>query len=69
MIVFATGFVGNVREMAGSIVGQEIEDQLEDFWELDAEGEIRGAFKYTGRKYLLSFSFAGVGAASSAFQY
>lgn len=49
--MFATGFVGNLREMAGTIVGPEIEDQLEDFWALDSEGEIRGAFKYTGREF------------------
>ncbi|KEF63431.1 uncharacterized protein A1O9_01409 [Exophiala aquamarina CBS 119918] len=48
LIVFATGFNGNLRETVGKIVGPEIEDQLEDFWQLDSEGEIRGAFKDTG---------------------
>jgi hypothetical protein len=40
-----------MREIAGTIVGPEVESQLEDFWELDGEGEIRGAFKNTGRKF------------------
>ncbi|KAH8816732.1 hypothetical protein F5884DRAFT_842242 [Xylogone sp. PMI_703] len=48
VIVFCTGFVGNMRHLAGAIVGPEIENQLEDFWGLNEEGEIRGAFKNTG---------------------
>ena len=51
VIVFATGFNCSMREMAGTIVGPEIEDQLEDLWGFNSEGEIRGAFKYTGRKF------------------
>lgn len=51
VVVFATGFNGNMREMAGTIVGPQVESQLEDFWGLDSEGEIRGAFKHTGRKF------------------
>lgn len=45
--------MGNVRTIAGAIVGPEIEAQLEDYWGLDSEGEIRGAFKYTGREFSL----------------
>lgn len=56
VVVFATGFKGNMREMVGAIVGPQIEDQLEDFWGLDSEGEIRGAFKHTGRKFADSLS-------------
>ncbi|OAG42985.1 hypothetical protein AYO21_02936 [Fonsecaea monophora] len=48
VIVFTTGFVGNLRQIAGQIVGPEIADQLDDFWRVDAEGELRGAFKYAG---------------------
>ncbi|KAH0847632.1 Flavin-binding monooxygenase-like family protein [Fonsecaea pedrosoi] len=48
VIVFTTGFVGNLRQIAGRIVGPEIADQLDDFWRVDAEGELRGAFKYAG---------------------
>ena len=49
VIIFKTGFLGNMRQLAGTIVGPEIENQLEDFWGLDKEGEPRGAFKPTGR--------------------
>jgi hypothetical protein len=51
VIVFTTGFVQNMRQIAGQIVGPEVADQLSDFWGVDAEGELRGAFKYAGRKY------------------
>lgn len=51
VIVFTTGFVQNMRTIAGRIVGPEVEAQLRDFWGLNAEGELIGAFKYTGRKY------------------
>lgn len=50
VIVFTTGFVQNMRSIAGQIVGPEIESQLLDFWGMDEEGELKGAFKYTGRK-------------------
>lgn len=49
--VFTTGFVGNLRDMAGSIVGSEIQEQLEDFCGVDAEGEILGGWKPTGRMF------------------
>lgn len=49
VIVFTTGFVGNLRDMVGSIVGSEIQEQLEDFCGVDAEGEILGGWKPTGR--------------------
>ncbi|KAK5047064.1 hypothetical protein LTR84_007006 [Exophiala bonariae] len=48
VIVFTTGFVQNMRTIAGRIVGPEVEAQLKDFWGLNAEGELIGAFKYTG---------------------
>jgi hypothetical protein len=51
VIVFTTGFVQNMRTIAGRIVGPEVEQSLTDFWGLDGEGELIGAFKYTGRKY------------------
>lgn len=50
VIVFTTGFVQNLRTLAGRIVGPEIEAQLRDFWGLTPEGELIGAFKNTGRK-------------------
>ncbi|KIW67065.1 hypothetical protein PV04_06341 [Phialophora macrospora] len=48
VVVFTTGFVQNMRQIAGRIVGPEVEAQLDDFWCVDAEGELRGAFKPAG---------------------
>ncbi|EKG18865.1 Aromatic-ring hydroxylase-like protein [Macrophomina phaseolina MS6] len=45
VIVYATGFVGNMRHAAAEIVGEEVGGRLEDFWGVDAEGELRGACK------------------------
>lgn len=39
-----------MREMAKAIVGEETAEQLDDYWGVDAEGEIRGAWKPIGRK-------------------
>ncbi|KUJ21180.1 dimethylaniline monooxygenase (N-oxide forming) [Mollisia scopiformis] len=48
VIVFATGFVGNMREQVEQLFGSEIGDQVGDFWTLDKEGELKAAFKPTG---------------------
>ncbi|KAG7071325.1 Flavin-containing monooxygenase [Colletotrichum scovillei] len=32
----------------GQYVGQPVADQIQDFWGVDNEGEINGAFKYPG---------------------
>lgn len=50
VIVFATGFQGNMRYLVEEIFGSEIAEQMGDFWTLDSEGEIKGAFKSLGRK-------------------
>ncbi|KAA6408835.1 MAG: dimethylaniline monooxygenase (N-oxide forming) [Lasallia pustulata] len=47
LIVFTTGFV-NMRKEIAPIVGEEIAEQLEEFWGVDQEGEILGAFKPSG---------------------
>ncbi|KAK4985615.1 hypothetical protein LTR66_008118 [Elasticomyces elasticus] len=52
-VVFATGFDGNMRHAATQIVGEDIGDQLEDYWGVDAEGELRGAWKPIGRECTL----------------
>lgn len=49
VIVFATGFQGNMRYLVEEIFGSEIAEQMGDFWALDREGEIKGAFKSCGR--------------------
>lgn len=51
LIVFTTGFMGDLREGIARIVGEEIGDQLEDYWLVDQEGELLGAFKPSGRLY------------------
>ncbi|KAF2096611.1 FAD/NAD(P)-binding domain-containing protein [Rhizodiscina lignyota] len=45
VIVFATGFEGNMREAAEEIVGKEIGEKLDDWWGVDKEGELRGAWR------------------------
>jgi cation diffusion facilitator CzcD-associated flavoprotein CzcO len=51
VIVFATGFECNMRLIAAEIVGKEVGDVLEDWWGVDSEGELRGAWKPIGRMY------------------
>ncbi|KAK3668421.1 hypothetical protein LTR22_000713 [Elasticomyces elasticus] len=48
VIVFATGYAGNMKTAAKSIFGMEIANTLQEFWQCDEEGEIRGAWKDTG---------------------
>ncbi|KAH8802605.1 flavin-containing monooxygenase [Xylogone sp. PMI_703] len=48
VIVFCTGFEGNMRHAAARIFGPEVDKGLEDFWGVNAEGEIRGAWKPQG---------------------
>ncbi|RAK97273.1 flavin-containing monooxygenase [Aspergillus ibericus CBS 121593] len=45
VVIFATGYKWNVRDTIGELFGPKIYDQVEDYWGLDKEGEIRGAFK------------------------
>jgi len=45
VIVFATGFVGNMKRGVENMFGQEVANKLEDFWGVDDEGELKGAFK------------------------
>ncbi len=51
VIIYATGFAGNMRNSVRDLFGEGVASQVEDFWGLDAEGEIKGAFKPSGRKY------------------
>lgn len=45
VIVFATGFESNMRLAASSILGRKVTNELEDFWGVDEEGELIGAWK------------------------
>ena len=38
VIVFCTGFEGNMRLIVAEIVGEEIAEQLDDYWHVDREG-------------------------------
>ncbi|OAP55015.1 hypothetical protein AYL99_10715 [Fonsecaea erecta] len=52
VIVYATGFVGNIRQTVYETLGAEVADQVEDFWGLNHEGELLGAFKPSGHPRL-----------------
>jgi hypothetical protein len=45
VIVFTTGFEGNMKYLVKDIFGEEIAEQMGDFWGLDEEGEVKGAWK------------------------
>lgn len=55
VVVFGTGFIGNLRLLVAELFGHEVAGQLEDLWGLDEEGELKGAFKPCGRTYDSSF--------------
>ncbi|OCT44725.1 Flavin-binding monooxygenase-like family protein [Cladophialophora carrionii] len=48
VVVFATGFHGNMRQFVADLLGDDIASGIEDYWGLNAEGELEGAFKPTG---------------------
>ncbi|KAH9207921.1 hypothetical protein DL95DRAFT_428905 [Leptodontidium sp. 2 PMI_412] len=48
VIVFATGFVGNLKILASEMFGSDVASQIDDFFGLDEEGELKGAFKPMG---------------------
>lgn len=43
-----------MRYLAQEIFGDEVAEQMGDFWGLDKYGEIKGAFKPCGRESSLS---------------
>jgi len=45
VIVFATGFSGNLRDTVEELFGPEVAIRGGTFWGLDDEGELKGAFK------------------------
>ena len=53
-IVFATGFVGTMKATIRELLGSDVADHVEDFWGVNEEGEVKGAFKPCGRQYYLS---------------
>lgn len=53
VVVFSTGFIGNLRLLVAEIFGPDVAGQVDNFWGLDEEGELKGAFKPSGRMYLI----------------
>ena len=54
VIVFSTGFEGNLHEALIPILGDDVASHLEEWWGIDEEGELRGAYKPSGRKCLFA---------------
>lgn len=50
VIVLCTGFDKVFRNDAARVVGPGVANSMDDFWGLDAEGEIRGLAKFAGRE-------------------
>ncbi|RLL95867.1 hypothetical protein CFD26_105769 [Aspergillus turcosus] len=48
VVVYATGFSGNLRDSVREYFGEEIYAQVEDYWGINQEGEIKGAYVPTG---------------------
>ena len=43
VIVFATGFVGNLRLVVSGMFGPVVAAQVDDYWGMNEEGELKGA--------------------------
>jgi cation diffusion facilitator CzcD-associated flavoprotein CzcO len=50
VIIFATGYEGNMKVLASPMLEESVSSKLHDYWNVDDEGEIRGAWKPIGRK-------------------
>lgn len=48
LIVWATGFEKDIKPSVGPIIGEKLTTQLRDFWGVDDEGEVKGAFVPSG---------------------
>ena len=55
--MFTTGFEGNMREALAPMLGTDVTSRLEDWWGIDEEGELKGAYKPSGRKSLFICAF------------
>jgi cation diffusion facilitator CzcD-associated flavoprotein CzcO len=58
VVVLATGFRNNLRQSVTAIVGNDTAAQLDDFFGLDVEGEIRGLARPIGREFTPSPSLS-----------
>lgn len=52
LIVLCTGFDHDFRVDAAKIVGKEVAEQMDEFYGMDGEGEVRGHAKIAGREFL-----------------
>lgn len=50
VIIFATGYEGNMKVLAAPMLEESVVSKLHDYWNVDDEGEIRGAWRPIGRK-------------------
>ncbi len=57
VIIFATGFEGNMQYLVRETFGDEVARLMGDYWGVDDEGELKGAFRPCGRKYFPPLSF------------
>ncbi|EGP90141.1 unnamed protein product [Zymoseptoria tritici ST99CH_3D1] len=48
LIVWATGFEKDIRQSAEPVIGHELTAQLREFWGVDEEGEVKGAYVPSG---------------------
>ena len=48
VVVFCTGYSTDMRSQAIEYVGKKLGECLDDYWELDDEGELRGVYKPHG---------------------
>lgn len=55
VILFATGFLLNMKTQVSSLFSPEIAERMGDYWGVGGEGEIKGAFRPCGRKFPFIF--------------
>jgi hypothetical protein len=48
LVIWANGFEKDIRPSVEPVIGRELTSQLRDFWGLNEEGEIKGAFVPSG---------------------
>jgi hypothetical protein len=56
VIVFATGFAGNLKQDVQQIFGEKVADRAGDCFGVDSDGEVLGAFKPLRRKQSVAIS-------------
>ena len=61
VIIFATGFEGDMRAEVGRLFGKEVMERCDGFWGSDEEGELNGVFKPMERQRGLWFHAGTLG--------